>query len=123
MNLSILPFILLSVLCSSTSQIALKIGAKSLSPSLTPSISTLFAVLFNPYIFGGILLQVVALLLWIYVLKFIDVSLAYPFISLGFVFVLIISALFLNESITLVKAAGIVVIILGIILLSRSTLL
>ncbi|NNF16364.1 MAG: EamA family transporter, partial [Gammaproteobacteria bacterium] len=61
-----------------------------------------------------------ALIAWLYVLKQVDVSYAYPFISLGFVFVLLISYQFFNETINLYKIAGIMSIILGVFLISRS---
>ena len=48
-----------------------------------------------------------------------EISHAYPFMSLNFVLVLLLSAVFFNETITLLKVAGLALIILGIIVGSQ----
>lgn len=59
-------------------------------------------------------------LFWLAVLYRMEVSKAVPFLSLGFVLVLIASRFYLKETIGTTRWAGVAVIILGIVLLSRS---
>lgn len=114
-------FILLSILCSASAQIALKIGMNRFGEfSIDPLWAFLWKCATNPYLVMGITLHVLALFTWLYVINKVEVSFAYPFISLGFVFVLLIGYLFLGESIDGAKAAGISLIIAGIFVLSQS---
>jgi uncharacterized membrane protein len=54
-------------------------------------------------------------------LKEFELSKAYPFMSLSFVMVLIISYFFLKETVSIQKVIGCVLIIAGIIVISRAT--
>lgn len=118
--------IILSVFFSSLSQLFLKKGADNLSElSLFISkdigiLKLILALVSNVYIFVGVSLQVFALLIWIYVLKKVDVSYAYPFIALGFVFVFTIGVWFFNEKYSLLKLIGILTIVLGVVILGLS---
>lgn len=116
--------ILLSVLCSSVAQIALKKGMTQCDCSFAPQFSNIAplisSLVLNPFIVAGVFLHVLALFTWLYVLKHVDVSYAYPFISMGFVIVLLLSYFLFNEAINLYRIAGVTSIILGIILVSKS---
>jgi multidrug transporter EmrE-like cation transporter len=57
----------------------------------------------------------IASLFWMAVMTKFDISFAYPFMSLAFVAVLFLSALFFQEPITLGKVLGLALIICGII--------
>ena len=52
---------------------------------------------------------------WMAAMTKFDLSYAYPFMSLSFVLVLILSALFFHETVTLAKVLGIIFIMAGII--------
>jgi drug/metabolite transporter (DMT)-like permease len=117
--------ILLSILCSSVAQIFLKKGMNICdcdfsfaANNLLPLISGL---VLNPFVVGGVLLHVLALLTWLYVLKHVDVSYAYPFISVGFVIVLGLGYLLFDEQINIYRISGVGAIMLGIFLISKST--
>ena len=116
--------IVLSVLCSSVAQIALKKGMLqcdcSFEPQLSNVIPLISGLVINPFVVTGVILHVLALFTWLYVLKHVDVSYAYPFISMGFVIVLLLSYFLFNEAINLYRIAGIASIILGIILIGKS---
>ncbi|HIF9343110.1 TPA: EamA family transporter [Photobacterium damselae] len=116
--------IILSVFFSSSSQLLLKKGAETLIVPSTISIESIYRlsinVLSNFYLVGGVLFQVIALLVWIYVLKKVDVSYAYPFISLGFVFVIFMGYFIYNEPINIVKLLGCLIICIGVYTLSKS---
>jgi drug/metabolite transporter (DMT)-like permease len=116
--------IFLSVLCSSVAQIALKKGMTQCDCSFTPMLSNVVplvrSLVLNPFLVAGVLLHILALFTWLYVLKHVDVSYAYPFISMGFVVVLGLSYLLFNETINAYRIAGVVLIIAGIIFIGRS---
>ena len=79
-----------------------------------------FLTLFlQPYIIFGFLFYAVSSILWMFVLSKVDLSLAYPMLSFGYVLVLIISKIFLNETITLERWLGVLLICIGIIFLSK----
>jgi multidrug transporter EmrE-like cation transporter len=59
---------------------------------------------------------------WVAALSKAPVSTAYPMLSLGYVVVAAVSALWLGESMTPAKVLGIALICAGVILVSRSTL-
>lgn len=115
MNLIIIS----SIACSALAQIMLKLGMGRVTiDSVTlPSLISLFL---NPFIVAGMALYVTAMLIWLYVLKYVEVSYAYPFTALGFVLVMVISTFFLNEAMTPLRIAGVALIIGGIFLISKS---
>jgi multidrug transporter EmrE-like cation transporter len=49
-----------------------------------------------------------------------SVSFAYPFMALSFVLVLVFGAAFLSESVTFAKVAGVLLIVLGLVVASRT---
>lgn len=116
--------IILSVLCSSVAQIALKKGMTQCDCSFALQASNILPLisnlLLNPFVVAGVFLHILALFTWLYVLKHVDVSYAYPFISMGFVVVLVLSYLLFNEAINMYRIAGVALIILGIISIGKS---
>ena len=57
---------------------------------------------------------------WLNVLKILPLSIAYPSSSIAYVGVILASAIFLSEPITLFKIIGISLICLGVFFISRS---
>lgn len=72
----------------------------------------------NPYFWGGMICYGVSILLWLRVLSQVNVSVAQPFLSIGFVFTMIMAYFLFNEPINLFKILGLVFIIIGIVFLS-----
>ena len=66
----------------------------------------------------GLLLYGLSSILFIYILRFGELSIIYPLTSLSYVWVIILSIWLLKEKITKLKWLGIIFIILGVILLS-----
>lgn len=73
----------------------------------------LLSLLFDPLIFSGFAAAFLAGLAWMAAVSRFDLSHAYPFLSLNFGLVLLLSALLLGESVTWQKIAGVVLIALG----------
>lgn len=72
------------------------------------------------YIIGYVSL-IVRGILWIYVIKKLPISFAYPFMSLSFVLILLPSTLYFKESISINNIIGSLIIILGIVFISRNS--
>ena len=121
-NLTYLPLILTGVFLNAFAQLALKQGAERIANinfSIENVIPITLQVITNPWIFGGLTLYGISVILWILALSRVEVSYAYPMLSIGYVLVTIAGWAFFNESISLTKIAGIAVIMLGVILISR----
>ena len=74
----------------------------------------------NVYIWAGMLSYAISIFLWMVVLSKVNVSLAYPFLSIGYILTAIIAYFVFNEPITWQKVAGILIICLGVIVLTYS---
>ncbi len=93
--------------------------AGALPVHLLPRIRFLTALLFDPWVFTALLLAVAAAVSWMAAMTKFELSYAYPFMSLAFVLVLILSAVLFNESITVPKVLGLALVVAGIIISSR----
>ena len=58
-------------------------------------------------------------ILWMYIVKHYPLSVAYPMISLSYVFGLIAAILFFHESVSMMKWVGVSLIILGCCLIAK----
>ncbi len=76
-------------------------------------------LLLNPWIISGFASAFLAAISWMAAMTKFQLSYAYPFISLAFVLVLILSNIFFKEPITIGKSIGMGFIVLGIIFGSR----
>ncbi|EQD77299.1 small multidrug resistance transmembrane protein [mine drainage metagenome] len=73
----------------------------------------------NPYILGGLACYAASLVVWILALSRVEVSLAYPMLSLGYVVTALGAWAIFSERLAPVQWVGICVIILGVVLLAR----
>lgn len=80
---------------------------------------TLAKFILRPWMVTALVMAFVASIAWIGVLGQFELSYAYPFTSLSFVFVLTLSAVFFQEAITPQKVIGILLIALGVLFSSR----
>jgi multidrug transporter EmrE-like cation transporter len=74
----------------------------------------------NPYVFMGFAFYFLSSLFWMVVLSKVELSVAYPMLSLGYAFVLIASWFLFNEPVSAVRWLGVLVIMAGVTLISRS---
>jgi multidrug transporter EmrE-like cation transporter len=74
----------------------------------------------NVYIWAGMLSYAISIFLWMIVLSKVNVSLAYPFLSIGYILTAIIAYFVFGEPITWQKAAGILIICFGVVVLTYS---
>lgn len=118
-NISI---ILSSILLSSTAHVLLKKGtsnAADLAVHGQPLLAHIWGTATNPWVLSGMSLHVGALVVWLWALSRVDVSFAYPFLAVGYVLVSLLAWQWLGETITPTKILGMIIIIIGIIVLSR----
>lgn len=73
--------------------------------------------LLDPYIFIGYVCALLSSILWIFALKKVPLSVAYPFLSLPMVFVMGLSAILFHEALDVYKITGAALIIAGIVLI------
>lgn len=114
--------ILICVLMGAFGQIYMKKGLRSLGGiNLNELLSTkIFSTIFEMNVLFGILLYVIATLLWLVVISKAELSFAYPMIALGYVVTAFLAKLYFNENITLVRWFGILLILAGVFLISRT---
>ncbi len=74
----------------------------------------------NPWVFIGFVCFGLSSVFWLVVLSRMELSLVYPMVSVAYVLVALFSFFFFKENVSLIRWAGIAVIILGVFLISRS---
>lgn len=119
-----IPLILFTVLTNFGSQILLKHGMTSMSKlELSPStlLPTMFSVVFNPWVFTGLLLMVISMGSHLVVLSRVEISFAYPFLGLSFVLITMWGFFMLGEDVNLWRMLGVLFICLGVVLVARSS--
>lgn len=117
-----LPIIFAGVLLNAIAQLCLKAGTQKIGViNLDNIMGLIWQIAFNPMIFAGLLCYVFSVGLWIVALSRVDVSYAYPMLSLGYVVNAIAAYYLFAEQLSPMRIAGIVVIIFGVYLISRTT--
>lgn len=76
-------------------------------------------LLLNPWVISALAGAVLAALSWMVAMTKLDLSHAYPFVSISFVLVLLLSGLLLNEPIGWYKIVGLVLVVSGVIVSSQ----
>jgi multidrug transporter EmrE-like cation transporter len=115
------PLILLAVLLGAVGQVIMKMGMKIYGQVSAASVwSQLVPILKVPQVFLGFVCYGVSAVLWIAVVSNVDLSLAYPMVSLAYVVVFLASWFFLGEHISALRIAGLVLIVAGVLVISRS---
>ncbi|SDS74314.1 EamA-like transporter family protein [Paenibacillaceae bacterium GAS479] len=103
-----------SIILGAFAQILLKLGTtKATSMEVIKLIS-------NFYILGGLFLYGLSAVLWIYCLSKVQLSFAYPMVSLGYVIVFVLSYWIFGESISMLRVVGLVTIVLGVLMIAKS---
>lgn len=77
-------------------------------------------VLKQPLLYVGGCLYVLGMVVWLVVLSRVDLSFAYPMLSVSYVLIMVISAYMFHEPITLNRVIGTFLIIGGVIFITRS---
>lgn len=117
-----IPFILFTVLTNAAAQVMLKQGMLSIGGSLdaTALIPRVLQTVFSPWVFAGLVMFVISMASHLFVLSKVDLSFAYPFLSLAYVVVAVVAWLLFKEELGGYKIAGIAFICVGTILIAQS---
>lgn len=116
--------ILASILLSTCGQYVLKVGAKQLGQvgveDANRAMTVAWAAATNPWIIGGLGCYALGAVTWIMVLTRVPLSWAYPILALNQVLILLVAATFLGETVSMMRWCGVLLIISGVYLVSRS---
>jgi multidrug transporter EmrE-like cation transporter len=123
MNVLSFSLILAGVLLNAVAQLLLKAGTNSIgvfgftADNVVPVGVRLAS---NPYIVGGLGCYVVSVVVWIMALSRVEVSLAYPMLSIGYVVNALAAWYLFGEALTAQRMIGIGTIVVGVFLVARS---
>ena len=118
-----IPLILAGVLLNAAAQICIKQGMRTIGAfrfSLENVLPIGSQILWQPFVLTGVACYGVSLVVWLMVLSRVDVSYAYPFLSIGYIVAAVAGRAFFGEALGLYRCSGIVVICLGVYLITRS---
>jgi multidrug transporter EmrE-like cation transporter len=76
-------------------------------------------LLLDPWVVSGFASAFLASAFWMLAVSRLDLSHAYPFMSLSFVLVCILAAVLFHEEITTAKAVGLAMIVFGLVIAGR----
>lgn len=118
-----LPIILFAVILNAGAQLLLKAGMNRIG-HFNFSWANIFPISLqvagNPYILLGLACYVFAVIVWLLVLSRTEVSVAYPMISLAYIVNALAAYYLFNESLSLSRILGIIVIMAGVYLIART---
>ncbi len=120
---SYIPLILSGVSLNAVAQLFLKTGMNAVGYFQFSSgniLSVLPRIVLNPFIVLGMVCYLLSIAIWLAVLSRVEVSFAYPFLSVGYVLVACLGYFFFGENLSFNKILGIAIICVGLFFLSRS---
>jgi len=123
MNPVSFALIMTGVLLNAGAQLLLKAGTNAVGKfefSAANIVPVGMKLAFEPHIAGGIGCYVVSVVVWILGLSRVEVSIAYPMLSVGYVLNAVAAWYLFGESMTAQKLIGIAFIVAGVFLVARS---
>lgn len=123
MNLPSFSLLMLGVLLNAVAQLLLKAGANAIGAfefSGANIVPVGWKIATSPYILSGIGCYVVSVVVWILALSRVEVSIAYPMLSVGYVLNAAAAWYLFGEAVTPMRLVGIGIIILGVFIVARS---
>ncbi|OGT42382.1 MAG: 4-amino-4-deoxy-L-arabinose transferase [Gammaproteobacteria bacterium RIFCSPHIGHO2_12_FULL_37_34] len=116
--------ILLGVMLNAGAQLMLKAGMTQIGHfdfSLASAIPVSFKVMSNPPIMIGLMMYVMSVGVWLLVLSRVQVSFAYPMLSIGYIVNALAAYYLFGEPLTSLRILGIFIIIAGVYLVAQSS--
>ena len=123
MNIATFGFIVFGVLLNAIAQLLLKAGTNSVGVfefSRDNILPVGWKLATEPHIAAGLGCYVISVMVWIMALSRVEVSIAYPLLSVGYVVNAIAAWYLFGEAVTPLRLLGIGVIIIGVVLVARS---
>jgi multidrug transporter EmrE-like cation transporter len=122
MSAKILLLLLASVSLSSIAQIVLKTGLSQ--PQVTVALdggsyfNAVTAVFINWWVVVGLFVYFLAAVVWLFALARIEVSMAYPFVGVGFILTMVLGKFLMGDAITATRLFGTILISVGVVFVS-----
>jgi drug/metabolite transporter (DMT)-like permease len=118
-------WVLTGVLLNAAAQLLLKAGARSVGEiSMSDGGAALWrsatGLALHPGILGGLACYAISVVVWIVALSRVEVSIAYPMLSIGYVVNAALAWWLFGEQVNAQRWLGIAVIIIGVVLVARS---
>lgn len=117
-----IPFILFTVFTNAAAQLMLKYGMTQIGPlsfaGVNPIVKIL-SIVFSPWVFLGLCTFVISMGSHLYVLSKVELSYAYPFLSLAYVVVAVFAYLIFHEDLNAMRIGGIALICLGTVFIAQ----
>ncbi len=116
-------YVLLTIILTVYGQLVLKwrMNIKGRLPSaFADKVKFMFNAYLDPWVLSGFGVAFLASITWAMAMTKLQLSQAYPFMSLSYILVFFMSVLIFKESVTAFKIGGYLLIIAGIVLLSFS---
>jgi multidrug transporter EmrE-like cation transporter len=118
-----IPLILSGVLLNAFAQIFLKKGMMAIGEfefSWSNALPVATSVASSPSVVLGFACYIVSVLIWLLVLSRVEVSFAYPFLSVGYIVTAAFGYYAFHEHLSAYRISGIALICFGVYLISRS---
>ena len=115
--------VMCGVLLNAVAQLLLKAGTNAVGTfefSAANFLPVGWKLATQPFIMAGLGCYVVSVVVWIMALSRVEVSIAYPMLSVGYVLNAAAAWYLFGEAVTPARMAGIGVIILGVFIVARS---
>ena len=115
--------VLTGVLLNAIAQLALKASVSDtgiISLDMQSLLSSAGTLVTNLWLWVGLICYAVSVVVWILALSRVDVSIAYPMLSIGYIVNALAASQLFNEPLGIGKVVGIGIIILGVYVLARS---
>lgn len=123
MNLISFSLIMVGVLLNAVAQLALKASVKEIGAIQLDTahiLPTTQRLMFEPYLWLGLMCYVISVVIWIVALSRVDVSIAYPMLSIGYIVNAFAAWMLFGEDLSPTKLIGIGIIVLGVYVLARA---
>ncbi|HXD51605.1 MAG TPA: SMR family transporter [Burkholderiales bacterium] len=123
MNATSFSLLMTGVLLNAGAQLLLKAGTNSVGVfefSRDNIMPVGWRLATEPHIVGGLACYVISVVIWVMALSRVEVSVAYPLLSIGYVVNAIAAWYLFGEAVTPMRLAGIGIIIVGVCLVARS---
>lgn len=115
--------VMTGVLLNAIAQLALKASVSDtgiINLDMQSLLTSAGSLASNLWLWLGLICYAISVVVWILALSRVDVSIAYPMLSVGYIVNAIAAAQLFNEPMGIGKVAGIGIIMLGVYILARS---
>lgn len=121
--MSYLPLIMLGVLLNAAAQLFLKEGMRRIGHFefiWANAVPITMQVAGNVFVLGGLVCYVISVAVWLLVLSRVEVSFAYPLLSVGYIVNAVAGYYLFQENLSIMRITGILIICVGVFFVTKS---